>query len=139
MKLLDILVCDDIRFEIGDKNTLVGLYSDINIAQKKGQKIQWPVIIKLGIFIRCIVEDMGETPDAFSLEIIHATKGTIHTANGIIKMPIGVKYFNLALVNNYIIPNIGKINFKLHFIKEGKEIQYIEPEYTFDVGVKEIE
>ncbi|MDQ7797673.1 MAG: hypothetical protein RDU76_01845 [Candidatus Edwardsbacteria bacterium] len=137
MKLVDFIICDDIRFEIGEKHTLVGLYGDINFTQRKGQKPVLPAMIKLGIFIRCIVDKKAENPDAFLLELLHDTKGKLAQVEGALVIPEAVKYINLALVNNYVIPDVGKIIFKLHLFKEKKEVDCIEPVYTFEVKIIE--
>lgn len=137
MKLIDFIICDDIRFEIGDKHTLVGLYGDINFTQKKGHKPVLPAVIKLGIFIRCMVDEKSVLPDAFILKIEHEKKGEIAKLEGKLQIPKTVKYVNLATVNNYIIPEIGKIIFKLHFLKEKNVIEVIDPEYSFEVNIIE--
>lgn len=135
MKLIDFIICDDIRFEIGGKHTLVGIYGDINFTQKIGQKPVLPTVIKLGVFLRCKVDNESEQPDAFLLEFIHETKGKLAQVEGLLSIPEKIKYVNLALVNNFGMPAVGKIIFKLHLFRSKKEIGCIVPEYTFEVNV----
>lgn len=64
MKLLDLIICDDIRQEVGGKQSLIGVYSDLIINFIPGQVV-WPVNFKLGIFIRIKLEENDLRPDAF--------------------------------------------------------------------------
>ena len=49
MKLNCFLICDDIRNELGNKQSLTGIYDDvINFSMKDIGK--WPKVVKLGIY-----------------------------------------------------------------------------------------
>ena len=37
MKIVDFIVCDDIRREIGGKNTIIGVYDELNIRIPEGK------------------------------------------------------------------------------------------------------
>lgn len=65
--LLDFLVCDDVRTEVGDKFTLVGIYGNTIRLDLQGAEAKWPVLIpKLGFFVRT-GPVTSFTPDHFSL------------------------------------------------------------------------
>ena len=69
MKLLDLIVCDDIRPELGNKVSLMGLYSNLIIDSQEGV-CQWPQQLRLGFFARCKTEHGDVQPDAFQFEFI---------------------------------------------------------------------
>lgn len=137
MKLIDFIICDDIRSEVGNKHTLVGVFSDINVPYKKGAKKPVNIFIKLGIFIRCLVDDSMIKPDSFKLELTHNTKGQLQPFEGPLSIHGNVNYINLVLVTNYVIPDEGRISFKLFFSKSGKVIETMIPEYTFGINIVE--
>lgn len=68
MKLYDIIFCDDIRYEINNKLSLMGLYND-KIVFRTDQK-QLPPRIKLSALLRFKLEVSEEYPDRFEFEYI---------------------------------------------------------------------
>ena len=139
MKLIDFIICDDIRFETNGKHTLVGAFSDINVPYKKGTKKPINVLLKLGFFIRCMVDSSETKPENFKLEVLHNTKGQLQPFEGSLSIPEDVKFMNLVLVTNYVIPDEGRISFTLLLSKDGKVIDTIKPEYTFGINIVEVE
>ena len=72
MKLINFIICDDIRLEVGGKHTIVGLYDDaINFNVPIAEKGKWPKGMKLGIFVRARFEDEKEKEaiDSFRLDV----------------------------------------------------------------------
>lgn len=139
MKLIDFVICDDIRFEMGGKHTLVGVYSDINIPMQKGASTKLPTVLRLSFFIRLLL-DKDITPDAFILEYyINNEKTSIPTINGKMEIDKNIRYLNLAFSHDkFEIKNVGKLSFKLTLFNKDKIIQIIEPDYNFDVNTIEI-
>lgn len=138
MKIYDFIVCDDIRFEIGNKNTLIGIYDDLNFNVDKISLDQWPKAIKLGFFVR-IKLDPSDEIDEFQLEFFLNNK-EFSNAKGLINNPIEKNLLlNIALVNNtFVIPNKGTITFKIKFFNDKKLVCELEPDYKLKVDVTEI-
>lgn len=61
MKLINFIICDDIRTEINNKFSLIGVYSDtfnFLVPEKSAEK--WPKIVHLGFYIRLGIESIEE-------------------------------------------------------------------------------
>ena len=57
MRLIDFLICDDVRQEVGNKFTLVGIYdSDIRIQVRTADAIRFPLPVNLAVFLRAQLE-----------------------------------------------------------------------------------
>ena len=65
MKFSDIIVCDDVRREIGNKRTIVGAYADKIVFQHQQNVPQWPTFKPIGIFFRVIKEEGDPDYDNF--------------------------------------------------------------------------
>lgn len=65
MRLIDFLVAEDIRTEVGDKHTVIGVLGDamtIAVANAPAS----PLLIRLGLFVR--IEMTAADPEAFKFE-----------------------------------------------------------------------
>jgi hypothetical protein len=61
MKLNCFLICDDIRNELGNKQSLIGVYDDvISFSVPQTDIGKWPKVIKLGIYIKLEFEKEAE-------------------------------------------------------------------------------
>jgi hypothetical protein len=137
VKLLDLIVCDDIRQEIAGKQSLIGVYSDLVINFPIG-KAQWPINLKIGLFLRFKVEGGDQIPESFEINCLQ-NKIKIASFNGDLKFPDNIQYFNLAVVNNaFQIPNPGEILFKIAFKKNNEFVNEFLPEYSLKVVNNEI-
>ena len=58
MRLLDFVICDDIRNELGNKLSLMGVYTGTYIIPDT--IVKWPFPTRFGFFIRLLAE--GEQP-----------------------------------------------------------------------------
>jgi len=57
MRLVDFMLCDDIRFEQYNKMSLMGIYNEaLHVEAEDLDKIKWPIGVKLGIYIRLLRE-----------------------------------------------------------------------------------
>ena len=55
MKLVDFIVCDDIRREEGGKTTLVGMYNDkVRFYPNAPERVKWPQTKQIGVYCRLI-------------------------------------------------------------------------------------
>ena len=61
MKLKDFIICDDIRAEMNNKFSLMGVYNDaLNFLVPENLVDKWPKMIHLGFFIRLDIESIEE-------------------------------------------------------------------------------
>lgn len=117
MRLVDFAVCDDIRFEKGNKISLMGIYNDsINLETPEPSLIPWPISVKLGFFIRLLNESSqklsGIVP--FSFEIFSSEKKSIAKVEGQIGCDPASNLVTLALiVPSITIEKPGALNFEL--------------------------
>ncbi|QWV97454.1 hypothetical protein KP005_19300 [Geomonas nitrogeniifigens] len=79
MRIVDFLIADDIRFERGEKVSIIGVYNE-SISVEGVLTLPFP--LHIGFYIRIQLED-GEKPDGFSIDIrsnetpIAEVRGTI--------------------------------------------------------------
>jgi hypothetical protein len=131
MRLLDFIVCDDIRHETGNKVSLMGLYSNL-IIQPAGV-LTWPIALRLGFFVRCMIESTDSEPERFHLELIKDGK-TLFDAEGDVKITGDVRMFAISIVHPaFPIPGPGTIVFRLVFTKGDKVLNELHPDYQLDV------
>ena len=150
MKILDIIVCDDIRQEQGNKITAVGMYEDINLNMEVTPKDSTsaktippipPVMIPLAILIRVEIEN--ESDREFTKHKFEAflNGNSILTIEGDMKIGTG-KYFRIIYPKSpFNIEKDGRVQFVLSFRKNNGESIELKPEYgprfTRHIQVKE--
>lgn len=127
MKLINFLVCDDIRVEIANKHSIIGLYDDeIKFPVCAGKKDVWPKAIKMGIFIKTQFESDKEidTIKNFQLEASFNGKKKV-LAKGPFKMneKEKAKGINLAAVfEPFSFESAGTLELKIVFFNDANEI-----------------
>lgn len=53
MQLVDFIICDDIRFELKNKISIIGIYNEaLNIEANNPEQIPWPLSVPVGIYMR---------------------------------------------------------------------------------------
>ncbi len=137
MKVIDFTVSDDIRQEIGEKHTLVGVLPyDVNITVKPiiGEKIQWPIVLKYGVFIRASLNDNEGKPTNFKLIKLLNDK-ELDQIEGKLDINTSIKYINMALSLQFNIPESGVLRFKVQFFEKDKKIHEFIPEYNIKIIV----
>ena len=71
MRQLAFLICDDIRAETSGKSTLVGVYADAMVfGPNSPDGIRWPIVSRLGVFIRFALGEDDPIPDSFVLRFV---------------------------------------------------------------------
>lgn len=135
MKLLKFLVCEDIRNEVGNKNTLVGVLDDKLIFNvTPDNKNIWPKRMKLGFFMQIDLE--GNIPKSFTFKRIDDEEEQI-IGNNIIRVPEKQMHnkITIAIVHsNFTFKKVGKIRFKIELSdEEANIIDTIIPEYSLDI------
>jgi hypothetical protein len=116
MKLNCFLICDDIRNELGNKQSLMGVYDDvINFSVSRADIGKWPKVIRLGIYIKLGFESESEKErfQRIKLEYSANDKTVILLDNSRpALLTTELKGINIgAVVNQFVIENPGKLSF----------------------------
>ena len=127
MKLDTFVICDDIRTEIGNKHSLIGTYDDlINFNATPDKQNIWPKGMKLGFFIRIILDE-NDINDIFSFKFItNYNSVKIELVQGIMdnKRIEKSKRITLAIViNNFKFVGPGEMDFQFDFYNENNELK----------------
>lgn len=127
VKIINFIVCDDIRREIGGKNTLVGVYDELNLNVHKGVNLTWPVVIRLGFYCNILKEEENIECNKFEFIAINENQ-QIAQIGGTIDFTKEGRFANLSLlINAFSILKPGKIEFKIKFYKDNELIEELIP------------
>ncbi len=115
MRFIDFIIAEDIRFETGNKYSVMGIYSEV-IGLNLQDNAQWPIAYRFGIYIRLEIEDSDHViPNRFSLKVDHngnniaVMDGDIHVKTA---EPISMRTISLPLVlYPFPLPGPGIIRF----------------------------
>lgn len=125
MKITNCIICEDIRQELGNKHSLMGIYDDSIIFRTPPDQLNnWPKSKQLSFFIR-ISLDKEEDLSAFNHMTIESNlNGDIEE---ILKIKINyapnIKKMNIAAsIGNFIFKNKGILSFNLRFYDKNNEI-----------------
>ncbi len=135
MKFSDIIVCDDIRREIGNKRTLVGVYSNQLIFYTDPEQPNWPTPKQLGIYFNIILEDGDPAGlDGFKGSVSvkpSSNKKTeevkIADFQGGLSSNMG-KIVTIDLLSPLLIPFPGTLILSFEVQREGKKISSFRKE-----------
>lgn len=143
MKVIDFIVCDDIRQEVGNKLTVVGIYNDrVKIETKNPSALQFPIPFRLGVFVRLLVQKNDNCPEelAFVLSVKHNGEDLFRAdCNAqIANRPVGVDHVIVGvplLANILPIKGAGKMEFDLTVNSGGKKLLSFRPDYDFEIEI----
>lgn len=118
MQISDFLIADDVRFEVGGKVSIMGVYNeDITLQGVPAL----PIPLKLGFYVRVKLDD-EEVPDEFSLDVI-LNSNSIAGIKGKIQQ-VGTRkgdYIAIPLpANLFPIEAPGKMEFVLQLYSHGQ-------------------
>jgi len=125
MRLIDFIICDDIRTELGDKISLMGIYEDaINFNVSANETGKWPKVMKIGFFIRIKAEN-DEVPrlNKFKLNINYDEK--IKTIEGTLRPDIkkNAQVFRLVLLfQQFAFENSGVMSVNIELIDNAGQL-----------------
>ena len=136
MKIHNFLVCDDIRNEIGNKHSLMGVYDDriiFNVAPDK--KDTWPKQMRLGFFTKIGLEDVE--PNTFVFKIKYNDREQIVGEGEIGRKQKEKKKKSIAIAvvhNSFQFDQPGYLEFLFEFYNIDKElIGSITPDFKLQV------
>ena len=134
MKIIDFIICEDIRREIGNKETLIGVFPNYMIALSKGSDFKKPLNIKLAFMFRFLFEDKDPIPDFFKIEFIANGETCFKIKDQPISIAPTIKLFNI-LVNapNFPVKSYGEIEIKIIFKKQNKIIKTLKPDFNINI------
>lgn len=120
MQLVDILVCDDIRLEINNKVSLMGLYNDRLIFSGSPPENKEPVMTKLSVLFRFKFDDEEKTPNKFEFEYFHNDK-SLGKLNGVFQSAAQFSMANL-IINIGVPLQPGDLGFSIKLFAEMQQI-----------------
>jgi hypothetical protein len=123
MQLDDFIVCDDVRFEMGNKMSIMGIYDDSILIPppKVGSELQWPLMMRLSFFIRMYPTTRDADINGFEFIVTHESE-KIASLDGAIAIRDPSKPLRLAIsLSQLPLPSLGKLSFKI-VLKNGSEI-----------------
>ncbi|NOU23584.1 MAG: hypothetical protein HOO93_17690 [Methyloglobulus sp.] len=129
MKLENFIIAEDIRFENGNKISIMGVVND-EVGITLPDDVDWPIPYRFGVFIRFTIEKADPVPMRFVLTVNHNNKPIAIMDSGfeqkdafdIISLPL--------VINPFPLPGYGTIRFNIDIynnetvlISESKEIK----------------
>jgi len=137
MKILDFIAAEDIRIEIGNKHSLIGIYSEKVVLPIQGN-ITWPFPLRLAVFIRISKEQDGNLVDCLNLEILHNGKLIVP-----VKAPLGPPTESPSIIiaanmNPFPLPGPGILDFNLQLLSRGTIVFSQHGPFPIDISVQNI-
>ena len=129
MKLKDFIICDDIRTEINNKVSLIGVYNDaLNFMVPERAINTWPKILRLGLFIRLAIGNPEEYDKIGKLVLESSINGEINfhveqivETNNQKPTPLGQMIIS-SVFNNINISKTGDMEFSLTIFDKKNEL-----------------
>jgi hypothetical protein len=121
LRLHNVIFCDDIRNEINNKLSLIGMYDDrIIFRSHDAKKIKWPIPQPLAILLRFNLKAEDEHPDRFIFEYILNEKSIAKINGTINKIEKLHASFNLSLRGQGIPLAPGNLGFRIELFNGEK-------------------
>jgi len=121
MKLLDFIVAEDIRHEMGNKHSIIGIYNEVIGLQSKSITT-WPIPFRFGVFIRLKTVEHDNTANKFTLNIVY-DNNIIATMNGNVTPDKAINIISLPLVlSTFPLPGYGEITFNFEIFNDKKSL-----------------
>ena len=142
MKLLDFIICDDIRNEIGNKHSLMGVYDDsIEFHVTPDKQNTWPKLLRIGIYAKVKTEDNEEVFNFKIRKKYNQTETVLLDRNLNLPKNKTSKKINIAFVHSaFKFENPGNFTIFLDFYNQKKElIATLSPEFVINVKEKVIQ
>ena len=136
MFLKDFIICDDIRQEIWNKQTLIGVYDDtLDFYVDDIKNDKWPKIMKTATYLRIQKEEKDVFPDKFKVTFFYESKPFLAAEGNIPENPRNIQLITIFIINNnFIYPGPGQYTFKLELFLKDSLIIDINPNYCLKVN-----
>jgi hypothetical protein len=135
--ILDYIVCDDIRFELNNKFTLVGAYNDrIEFIPNEGAPLVFPLAMPLAFFIRVLPEGNSVITDIqidFYSNRKHVNSSRMKLLNS--KVEIN-RPLVLPVLHRLFTLEKGEMNFTVSFFNGEQLLTASSPSKSFYVTVR---
>lgn len=133
MKFKDFIVSDDIRFELGNKFSLIGTYFSRIVIESKGEPVKFPIMLKLGVLIRLKAEAHDIFPQDFQLRYNLNGKEVAMVTGQLETTKKDSTDLILPIVIHIPISGLGKLSFDLEFSRNQVHTLNINDVYSLDV------
>jgi len=118
MKLLDVLFCDDVRFEAKNKLSVMGLYNDRMVYPKV---VKWPVTSRMAVLMRFSVDEHEKLPRSFEFRCFHKEKNVVEV-KGEIQPNSSQSVVCLVVSAEGVQLDVGELGYEISMYDEGKEV-----------------
>lgn len=135
MKIRDYIFCDDIRNELNNKMSLMGIYQDrILFRVSKDKNLTFPIPIRLASFVRLDLEVSDVMPDKFKFELLLNGKSLVELEGGL-KIDGVQRMIYVSIVGEGVPLEPGDLGLKISMFKGADEIfnQNIEKAISIQV------
>jgi hypothetical protein len=136
MKLLDFVISEDIRFEVGNKVSLMGVLNDqIILTPQSPDGFKWPIATKAGFFAKFQFSKDDMIIDGIELKLLHNEKelgnlsvtAKLQDPNFPVLLPL--------IANPILLPGPGVMSFRFLMRKGSQVIKEIDTERTIKISV----
>jgi hypothetical protein len=126
MEFIDVLFCDDIRVEINNKVSLMGLYNDRIVFYTHDQtKIEWPIKMDLAILVRFSISEKEKHPITFTFECFSNDKSVVKIEGNTDLTNIDGSIFSIILNTKNISLNPGDLGYSINIYDKDKKNEYL--------------
>jgi|GEM_PF-2865063 len=135
MKIIDAIFCEDIRFELNNKLSLMGLYGDQIIFQAGGSittETQWPIATTLALLLRFKMEKNEKHPDQFKFEYLFENSPLINIS-GQINMDKNQSTISIALLTPQLPVRPGNLGFSIQLFEGVKPVFSFENKTAIEI------
>ncbi|MCK5760395.1 MAG: hypothetical protein KAH33_03820 [Candidatus Delongbacteria bacterium] len=131
IKLYDVLVCEDVRNEVGGQHTIIGLVSELNVHLKKDHK--GSVIIPLSFMFRLTNLKENMKLDGFHIRIFDSKNNKIEKTILLNQNEIN-KHFNIVLKKVLInLKETTELSFEIQAKDKNGKSHIIDKNYKFTI------
>ena len=139
MKIIDFIICDDIRRETNHKLIIIGTYNEKIVFRANSLESKWPISKQLAFFMRFLKEENDPEIDGFDISIDLKTKTakqlfSLGKIEGIIKAPVNTQapiIFDIPMPIKF--PGPGKMLVTVSFLKGKSIVQTIKPDLEIEI------
>lgn len=126
MKVIDLMMGEDIRHEVGNKYSLMGIWADSVTLSGPGGKVQFPVPLRMATFARVLLADGEILPDLCQLKITFDNKPVADVEARLTVNP-GAKLISFPFPTmNLNIPAPGTLTCKVVLKAAGKTLLEVD-------------